>query len=267
LCAGCGQQPAAPAPDPVAQKAPTPSSIGLERPPKGQLWHYTYEIVHAFPHDKTAFTEGLVFLDGKLFESTGQIGQSTLREVDLESGRVMRQVAVPGYFAEGLAVLDGKAYQLTWKAQKGFVYDAATFHLEKEFAYASEGWGLTTDGHWLIQSDGTAQIRFIDPANFKVKRTIQVAMNGRPVDWLNELEYIHGEIFANIWTSDSVLRIDPANGAVIGEIEFTRLLPPAERDERTDVLNGIAYDSANDRLFVTGKYWPKVFEVRLKRTP
>jgi glutaminyl-peptide cyclotransferase len=266
FCAGCDQQPATPAP--VPQQAQTNGSIGVEHPAEGQVWRYSYEVVNAFPHDRTAFTQGLVFLDGKLIESTGLNGHSTLREVDLASGRVLRQVPVPDrYFAEGLAVLGGKAYQLTWLAQKGFVYDEATFRLEREFTYTGEGWGLATDGHSLIMSDGTAQIRFLDPATFKVERTIQVAVKGQPVNQLNELEYIKGEIFANVWRTDFVVRINPANGVVTGVINFAGLLPPADRDVTTDVLNGIAYDSATDRLFVTGKLWPKLYEVRLKRVP
>jgi glutamine cyclotransferase len=266
LCAGCDQHPATPAP--IPHEALKVSSIGQDHPPNGEVWRYSYEIVSVFPHDKTAFTQGLVFLDGKLIESTGLNGHSTLREVDLLSGRVLRQVAVPDrYFAEGLAVLGGKAYQLTWQAQKGFVYDEATFRLEDEFSYTGEGWGLATDGHWLILSDGTAQIRFLDPATFKVQRAIQVAVQGRPVDQLNELEYIQGEIFANVWRTDYVARIDPASGAVRGVINLAGLLSPADYNTNTDVLNGIAYDNANDRLFVTGKFWPKVFQIRLKPAP
>ena len=266
LFAGCDRQPATSAP--IPQQARKASSIGEGHPANGQVWRYSYEIVNSFPHDTTAFTQGLVFLDGKLIESTGLNGHSTLREVDLASGRVLRQVPVPGvYFAEGLAVLDGKAYQLTWQARKGFVYDEATFRLESEFAYAGEGWGLATDGQWLIMSDGTSTIRFLDSSTFKVQRTIQVAIQGQPVNQLNELEYIQGEIFANVWRTDFVVRIDPANGAVTGVINFAGLLSPADRNASTDVLNGIAYDNANDRLFVTGKFWPRLFEVRLIRVP
>ncbi|HEY3860916.1 MAG TPA: glutaminyl-peptide cyclotransferase [Verrucomicrobiae bacterium] len=257
LGAGCGQQQAA---------APAPSSIGQGHPPAGEVWRYSYEVIKTFPHDKTAFTQGLVFLGGKLIESTGLNGHSTLREVDLSSGRVLRQAPVPEqYFAEGLAVLGGKAYQLTWQSHKGFVYDEANFHLDREFSYPGEGWGLATDGHSLIMSDGTAQIRFLDPAKFEVARSIQVTYHGQPVNQLNELEYVQGEIFANVWQTACVVRIDPASGAVTGVIDFTGLLQSADRDATTDVLNGIAYDSAGDRLFVTGKMWPKLFQVRLTR--
>ncbi|HUD82109.1 MAG TPA: glutaminyl-peptide cyclotransferase [Candidatus Saccharimonadales bacterium] len=266
FCAGCNQHPATPAP--IPEQVRTPSSIGQGHPANGEVWRYSYEILNTFPHDRTAFTQGLVFLDGKLIESTGLKGQSTLREVNLLSGRVLRQVPVPDrYFAEGLAVLGGKAYQLTWQAQKGFVYDEATFRLEHEFSYTGEGWGLATDGHSLILSDGTSQIRFLDPATFKVERTIRVTVRGQSVDQLNELEYIQGEIFANVWRTDYVVRIDPANGAVTGVIDFAGLLPPADHDANTGVLNGIAYDNANDRLFVTGKFWPRLFQVRLQRVP
>ena len=243
-----------------------PGSVGQEHPTNGEVWKYSYEIVNTFPHDRTAFTEGLVFLNGNLIESTGLNGHSTLREVDLQSGKVLRQILVPDrYFGEGAAALEGHVYQLTWQAQKGFVYDFKTFAKEKEFAYTGEGWGLTTDGHWLIESDGSSQLRFFDPGTFKMERTLQVNLQGRAVDHLNELEYVQREIFANVWTTDFVVRIDPGNGAVTGVIKFTGLLVPADRDASTDVLNGIAYDAAGDRLFVTGKNWPKLFEVRLKR--
>ncbi len=227
--------------------------------------NYACEVIKAWPHDTNAFTEGLVFLDGALLESTGMDGQSTLRKVDLKTGRVLKQMAVPAqYFAEGLAVLGAKVFQLTYLNHKGFVYDLASFQLEKEFAYKREGWGLTTDGQWLILSDGTDQIRFLDPLTFKVKRTIRVQHQGRRVNRLNELEYIKGEIFANVWPTDYVVRIDPANGKVLGTIDFTGLLEAKERSASSSVLNGIAYDAAEDRLFVTGKRWPKLFEVRLK---
>jgi glutamine cyclotransferase len=226
---------------------------------------YTYEVVNTYPHDPGAFTQGLVFLDGALLESTGLNGQSSLRKVDLKTGSVLKRVEVPAeYFAEGLAALDGKLFQLTWQNQKGFVYDLESFKLEKDFSYEGEGWGLTTDGHWLILSDGTDQIRFLDPATFEVKQTIHVLARGQAVNRLNELEYIKGEIFANVWGSDYVVRIDPATGRVTGVIDFTGLLAPQYRRFDTDVLNGIAYDAKENRIFITGKKWPKLFEVRLK---
>ncbi len=227
--------------------------------------HYSYEVVNTFPHDRGAFTQGLVFFNGGFLESTGLNGQSSLREVELKTGRVLRRRAVPArYFAEGLAVLDDKAFQLTWKAGKAFVYDVKTFNLEGQLTYAGEGWGLASDGRMLVMSDGTSQIRFLDPDTFKVKRMINASLQGQPLNNLNELEWVKGEIFANIWQTDYAARINPRSGQVTGMIDFTGLLDPRDRGANTDVLNGIAYDSAGDRLFVTGKCWPKLFEVRLK---
>ena len=231
----------------------------------GAARSYGYEVVHAWPHDRGAFTQGLVFENGRLFESTGQYGQSSLREVELTTGRVLRQTAVPAeFFAEGLALLGGKAYQLTWQNRTAFVYDRETFQLEKKFTYAGEGWGLATDGKSLILSDGTAQLRFLDPVTFAVQRTILVTLGGIPVSRLNELEWVRGEIYANVWQTDTVVIIDPASGRVTGNIDLRGLLAPQLRDRNTDVLNGVAYDAAQDRLFVTGKNWPQLFEVKLK---
>ena len=229
---------------------------------------YTYKVVNTWPHDRAAFTQGLVYVNGLLFESTGLYGRSSLRRVELKTGRVLQQVTVPpDYFAEGLAVLHGKLYQLSWQNQKGFVYDLETFQLEREFSYPGEGWGLATDGQALVLSDGSDQIRFLDPATFAVTRSIHVSDHGRPVIRLNELEYVKGEIFANVWQTDFIARINPTNGAVVGWIDLGELLSPADRDATTDVLNGIAWDAAGDRLFVTGKFWPKLFEVRLEPRP
>lgn len=228
----------------------------------------TCAVVHAYPHDPDAFTQGLVYFDGHLFESTGLNGKSTLRRVDLATGRVLQQIRIPAqYFAEGMTVLGGKIYQLTWQNQKGFVYDLATFTLEKEFSYAGEGWGLTTDGRALILSDGTDRLRFLDPATFRVTRTVAVTRDGQPLRLLNELEFIRGEVYANIWHSQTIARIDPATGRVLGLIDCTGLLSATDRTPATEVFNGIAYDAATDRLFVTGKYWPKLFEVRLLPDP
>lgn len=246
----------------------------LERPPSvpalpaaaaGAPARYTCEVVAAWPHDRGAFTQGLVFRAGGFLESTGLNGQSTLREVELKTGRVLKQIPVARqYFAEGLAVMGDHAYQLTWQGGKGFVYDADTFRLEREFAYDGEGWGLTTDGRNLILSDGTDRIRFLDPVSFRVERTISVIADGNPVRHLNELEWIRGEIFANVWQTDQIVRIDPASGQVRGVIDCSGLLSAADRGPDTDVLNGIAYDANGDRLFVTGKRWPKIFEVRIR---
>jgi glutaminyl-peptide cyclotransferase len=228
---------------------------------------YTYEVVGAWPHDRAAFTQGLVFRNGAFLESTGLNGSSSLREVELKTGRVVKRVSLQNeFFAEGLTVLNGRAYQLTWQNGRAFVYDADTFRREREFTYEGEGWGLATDGRSLILSDGSNRIRFIDPETFRILRTIDVSLEGKPVDQLNELEWIKGEIFANVWQTDNVVRIDPASGHVRGVIDFSGLLSAGERN-RDHVLNGIAYDPATDRLFVTGKNWPKIFEVRLKVRP
>lgn len=233
-----------------------------------EIAQYGYEVVKSYPHDTTAFTQGLVFRGGNFLESTGLNGHSTLREVELSSGRIIRQVAVPEqYFAEGLAVIDSRAFQLTWTGGFGFIYDVENLHLAGKFSYSGEGWGLTTDGRSLIMSDGTNRIRFHNPNDFTCTKTIEVTRGGTPVYLLNELEWINGEIFANVWHTDWIVRIDPATGRVRGEIDFSGLLAPAERGPDTDVLNGIAYDAATDRIFVTGKRWPKIFEIRLKARP
>jgi glutamine cyclotransferase len=223
-------------------------------------------VVHTFPHDRSAFTQGLVFHDGKLLESTGQVGHSSLRRIELETGKVQQQVDVDApYFAEGITVLKGKIYQLTWQQGVGFIYDAWTLEKLGEFNYRGEGWGLTNDGQSLVLSDGSNRIRFLDPANFEVRRTITVVEGGTPVSQLNELEYIQDEIYANVWHNNRIARIDPRTGAVAGWIELSGLLGQGEVSDEEAVLNGIAYDETNGRLFVTGKLWPKLFEIRLIR--
>jgi glutaminyl-peptide cyclotransferase len=227
---------------------------------------YTYEVVKAYPHDKGAFTQGLVFYQGALYESTGLNGSSSLRRVELETGKVLKKIEVPTeFFAEGLALFNGRLYQLTWQTQRGFVYDLDSFNKLREFGYAGEGWGLTRDAHSLIMSDGSSRIRFIDPDTFEVQRLITVQDNGRDVLQLNELEYIKGEIYANIWMNDRIARIDPKSGKVNAWIDLSGLLPPEARPDPGAVLNGIAYDESSDRLFVTGKLWPKLFEIKLKQ--
>ena len=225
-----------------------------------------YEVVNTFPHDPDAFTQGLIFHDGVLVESTGLERHSTLRRVELQTGKVLQRVDVPrDFFAEGMTLFNGKIYQLTWKGEKGFVYDPQTFQKTGEFTYEGEGWGLTHDADSLILSDGSEHLRFIDPNSYQVKRTISVTDRGRPIEELNELEYVKGEIYANVWHDNRIARIDPQTGRVKGWIDFTGLLKPGETTNEEAVLNGIAYDEVGDRLFVTGKLWPKLFEVRLKQ--
>ena len=258
----CGRN----APERAASAPPVEEGGGANR--SAPVVRYSYEIIATWPHDRAAFTQGLVFRNGGFLESTGLNGQSTLREVEVKSGRVLKQVTLARqYFAEGLAVVGEKAFQLTWQNHTGFVYDADTFRLEREFSYEGEGWGLTTDGRALILSDGSSRLRFLDPATFAVTRTVEVTAQGKPVLRLNELEFIRGEIFANVWQTNEVVRIDPITGHVRGAIDFSGLLSPQDLHPDLDVLNGIAYDAAADRLFVTGKRWPKIFEVRLKIRP
>ena len=257
ILAGCGKISSA---NPAAPAATATAAAAQPEPVA-----YTYDVVNIFPHNRGAFTEGLVFLKGILLESTGLNGSSTLCKVDLQSGRVLQELRLPSqYFGEGMTELGGKIYQLTWKNQKGFVYALDTFAVEREFTYTGEGWGLTTDGTSLIMTDGTNQIRFIDPKTFQVTRTIAVLRDGQPLAMLNELEWVKGELYANIWQTQTVARIDPATGRLLGLIDFSGLLTPADYRSGVDVLNGIAYDAAGDRLFVTGKNWPKLFEVRVR---
>jgi glutamine cyclotransferase len=224
----------------------------------------TYKIIHTYPHDQHAYTQGLIYLDGHLYESTGLKGQSSLRMEDLETGSILQFKDVPSqYFAEGLAPWGSTLIQLTWQHHIAFVYDRASFRLLRTFPYEGEGWGLTEDGKKLILSDGTATLRFLDPATFRVLRRVTVKDHGAPVTQLNELEFIHGEIYANIWHSDRIARISPMNGKVLGFIDLTGLLPANERTDPEAVLNGIAYDPAHDRLFVTGKLWPSLFEIKV----
>jgi glutamine cyclotransferase len=227
---------------------------------------YGYEVVHTWPHDPEAFTQGLVFHDGKFLESTGEVGRSSLRRVEPETGKVVQRIDVPApYFAEGITLLKGKIYQLTWQHQEGFIYDALTFEQIGKFKYEGEGWGLTNDGESLILSDGSNRLRFLDPENFQVRKTIAVRAGATPLTEINELEYVQGEIYANIWHANRLARIDPQTGNVVGWIDLGGLLSPGEVDDEEGVLNGIAYDESSSRLFVTGKLWPKLFEIRLKR--
>jgi glutamine cyclotransferase len=221
-------------------------------------------VVEAFPHDPSAYTQGLVYEDGIFYEGTGLRGRSSLRKVDLETGQVLQFRALADlYFGEGIAVLTDEIYQLTWKASLGFVYDKDTFGLLRAFGYPGEGWGLTHDGQRLIMSDGTPALRFLDPETLQETGQVQVLYEGSPVWALNELEYVQGEVYANIWKTNTIARIDPETGQVIGLIDLEGLLDPQGYDGPVDVLNGIAYDPEGDRLFVTGKLWPMLFEIDL----
>lgn len=232
---------------------------------------YTYEVVKVYPHDRTAFTEGLVYHDGFLYESTGMREQSSLRKVKLETGEVVQRRDIPGeYFGEGMIIWKDRILMMTYTTEVGFIFDLATFEKKGEYRYPGQGWSYTTDGKNIYMDgtrdvraeEGDAEIRILDPETMKETGTIHVTDEGRPVKNLNELEWVKGEIFANIWQTDRIARIDPKTGKVVGWIDLTGLLTPAER-QGVDVLNGIAYDAKGDRLFVTGKYWPKLFEIKL----
>ncbi len=228
---------------------------------------YTYQVVHVYPHDPDAFIQGLFYLNGFLYESTGLNGQSSVRKVRLETGEVVRKVDISSeYFGEGLTYWENQLINLTWTSHVGFVFGLNSFELERRFSYAGEGWGITRNARALIMSDGTSELRFLDPRTLEEEHRIRVTANGADVDRLNELEWVKGQIFANIWQTDWIARIDPTTGHVVGWIDLTGLLPVSDRMRgHPDVLNGIAYDAAADRLFVTGKLWPKLFEIRLHR--
>ena len=224
---------------------------------------YRYEIVRSFPHDRLAFTQGLVYRDGVFYEGTGLNGRSSIRKVKIETGEVLQvQTLDQQYFGEGITDWKGSLFQLTWRSEVAFLYDIGTFKQIKTFPYTGEGWGLTHDDTRLIMSDGTAQLRFLDPATFKETGRVTVRDADGPVAELNELEFINGEVFANVWQTDRIARISPTDGRVTGWIDLAGLLPASERAADA-VLNGIAYDAAGDRLFVTGKLWPKVFQITL----
>jgi glutamine cyclotransferase len=226
---------------------------------------YGYEVVNVYPHDREAFTQGLLFRDGVLFESTGLKGRSTLRKVRLETGEVLQRTVVDGrYFAEGLVDWGNRLVQLTWDTNVAFVYDLASFKQTRTFKYTGEGWGLTHDGRRLIMSDGSPTLRLLDPETFQATGSLLVKDGDVPVEDLNELEFVEGEIYANVWTTDRIAIISPANGAVTGWINLAGLMPRGSTTGDA-VLNGIAYDAQRKRLFVTGKLWPRLFEIRVRR--
>ena len=226
---------------------------------------YRYRIVNTYPHDPQAYTQGLVYRDGFLFESTGLRGRSSLRKVRLETGEVVQQERIDAqYFAEGLTAWNGRLIQLTWHAKLGFVYDLASFRLLRTFSYPGEGWGLTHDATRLIMSDGSDMLRFLDPTTFADRGRVSVRDGSVSVKNLNELEFVRGEIYANVWHTDRIARISPETGLVLGWIDLTGLLSPVYQLDPEAVLNGIAFDAERDRLFVTGKLWPKLFEIKVE---
>ncbi|HKP71339.1 MAG TPA: glutaminyl-peptide cyclotransferase [Pyrinomonadaceae bacterium] len=224
-----------------------------------------YEIVNDYPHDPQAFLQGLVWYDSGFYEGTGLEGRSTLRRVEFPSGRVVKSVSLArDLFGEGVALVGDRLVQLTWTTQRGFVYDRDSFKLLREFKYDTEGWGITYDGKNLVMSDGTSTLTYLDPETFQPVRRVNVTWNGRPQDQLNELEYIEGEIWSNVWQTNYILRIDPETGRVKSFLDLKNLLAPQLRTGSEDVLNGIAYDPQTKRIFVSGKLWPRIFEIRVK---
>jgi glutamine cyclotransferase len=227
---------------------------------------HTYKIKKTYPHDRSAFTQGLSYGDGVFYESTGLRGRSSLRRVEVETGAVLQQTSLlPEYFGEGIAVLGDRIYQLTWTSGVGFVYDKKTLALLQEFRYGIEGWGMTHDGKSLIVSDGSPRLYYWDPKTFQEVKRLTVRDGGKPVANLNELEIVEGEIYANVWQTDRIARVSSATGEVLGWIDLGGLLAAPDREGSEDVLNGIAYDAQQKRLFVTGKLWPKVFEIEVVR--
>ncbi|MGA2711994.1 MAG: glutaminyl-peptide cyclotransferase [Bryobacteraceae bacterium] len=246
----------------TATAVPSLVSAGSPRPTPV----YGYRIVHVYPHDRTAFTQGLEYRGGFLYEGTGLNGESTLRQVELESGKILKSIRLDShYFGEGITVLDQRVVELTWQSHRGFVYDRDSFQTVRNFDYPGEGWGLTNDGRQIFMSDGSAEIRCWDPATLQEIRRFTVHDGQTPIQSLNELEYVRGEIYANVWLTDRIARISPTDGQVTGWIDLSGLLSASDLAAGANVLNGIAYDSLGDRLFVTGKLWPKLFEIQLVR--
>ena len=229
-----------------------------------QTKQYGYQVVHVYPHDRRAFTQGLEFRAGFLYEGTGLNGRSSLRKVKLETGEVLQQISLPQqYFGEGITVINQQIIRLTWRSEAGFVYDQTSFRELRSFNYPGEGWGLANDGSQIYMSDGSEQIRVWDPGSLAEKRRFTVRDGVKRVSNINELEWVRGEIYANVWQTDKIVRISPQDGRVLGWVDMSGLLSAADRAEQVDVLNGIAYDVLGDRLFVTGKLWPKLFEIKI----
>jgi glutaminyl-peptide cyclotransferase len=248
----------------IPQFGPTQSTSSAQSASSSRVREYTFELVQKFPHDPKAFTQGFVYDNGFFYEGTGIEGQSSLRQERIETGEILRKIDLdPQYFGEGIAIIGDKVYQLTWKSHIAFVYNLSDFSFVRSFSYSGEGWGLAGNGNELYLSDGSADIRVVDPATFSEKRRIHVRDGAMAVDQLNELECVEGEIFANVWHSNRIARISPQTGEVIGWIDLAGLMNPAYRLAPEAVLNGIAYDRQHKRLFVTGKLWAAVFEIKI----
>jgi glutamine cyclotransferase len=240
------------------------SRAGGAQARSAQPREYSFRVVHIYPHDPSAFTQGLEYRGGYLYEGTGLPGRSTLRKEELETGKVLEEVRLASeFFGEGITVLNTRVLQLTWQSHIGFVYDQNTFRKLSSFAYSGEGWGLANDGTTVFMSDGTPQIRCLDPTTLLELRRFTVHDANGPVSMVNELECVRGEIYANIWHSRRIARIAPSDGSVVGWIDLKGLIPDEELHDPEAVLNGIAYDAMGDRLFVTGKLWPKLFEIKV----
>lgn len=245
-----------------APPVPTPQ---VALPQNVQAVRLDWQVVNAYPHDPGAFTQGLLWFDGGFYEGTGLEGQSSLRRVEFPSGKVLQKRALPAdIFGEGVAQVGDKLVELSWQSRRGFVWDRKTFKPLGEFTYANEGWGLTYDGQYLIQSDGTSTLTYLDPQTFQPLRQLTVTFNGQMQRNLNELEWINGAIWANVWQTDQIVRIDPATGQITAYLDMTGLLPKQMRTGKEDVLNGIAYDAEKKRLFLTGKFWPRLFEIKVQ---
>lgn len=252
-------------PSPDESPRPAASAPASTPAPTPSVQRQSFRIVRTLPHDTLAFTQGLVVHAGGFVESTGQNGQSSIRLVDIATGKVRRmQRLADRYFGEGMTVLGGKAYMLTWLTQTGFIFDVSTLKQTGTFTYSGEGWGLTNDGTNLIMSNGTNMLTVLDPTSFRVVRTISVTVDGRSVPMLNELEWVDGEIWANVWRTNEIVRIDPATGAVKSVVDCTGILPEMEMTMATDVMNGIAYDAATKAVYVTGKNWPHVYQIDVR---
>jgi glutamine cyclotransferase len=255
--AACAEVPAS---TPQAPAEALAESAGPER--------YTYRIVATYPHDRRAFTQGLFVLEGELYESTGQVGQSTIRRVRIEDGRVLQSVHIPrDQFGEGIVNWGDEIINISWQDGIGYRWDRRTFRRLGEWRYTGEGWGLTQNGRDIIMSDGTPELRFLDPDTLQERRRLTVTLNGQPLANLNELEWVEGEVFANVWMTPAIVRIDPTTGRVTGIVDLSALAAENGGSDSDNVLNGIAYDAAGDRLFLTGKNWPRLYEIDLVPQP